>query len=73
MQRYIPMHFKNAINGIDEGHVIYFFTSRTEAHREVTERWLKKMWFQISWNHLRKTARWQLSLDRQSHGARYKI
>lgn len=29
----------------DEGHVIYFFTSRTEAHREVTERWLKKCGF----------------------------
>jgi uncharacterized HAD superfamily protein len=26
----------------DEGHVIFFFTSRTEAHREVTERWLNK-------------------------------
>ena len=26
----------------DEGHVIYFFTSRTEEHREVTERWLNK-------------------------------
>src|SRR6188472_1877543 len=25
----------------DEGHVITFFTSRTEAHREVTEQWLK--------------------------------
>lgn len=25
----------------DEGHVIFFFTSRTEAHREVTEAWLK--------------------------------
>jgi hypothetical protein len=29
----------------DEGHVIYFFTSRTEAHREVTEAWLKKHGF----------------------------
>jgi uncharacterized HAD superfamily protein len=29
----------------DEGHVIYFFTSRTEAHRDVTERWLKKNGF----------------------------
>ncbi|MDZ4822884.1 MAG: phosphoheptose isomerase [Flavobacteriales bacterium] len=29
----------------DEGHIIYFFTSRTEAHREVTERWLKKSGF----------------------------
>lgn len=29
----------------DEGHVIYFFTSRTEAHREVTERWLQKHGF----------------------------
>ncbi len=26
----------------DEGHVIFFFTSRTEEHREVTENWLKK-------------------------------
>ncbi|HEX9979183.1 MAG TPA: phosphoheptose isomerase [Flavobacterium sp.] len=29
----------------DEGHVIYFFTSRTEAHREYTERWLAKHGF----------------------------
>ena len=29
----------------DEGHVIFFFTSRTEAHRPVTERWLKKHGF----------------------------
>ncbi|MBI3501200.1 MAG: phosphoheptose isomerase [Bacteroidetes bacterium] len=28
-----------------EGHIITFFTSRTEAHREVTERWLKKCGF----------------------------
>jgi hypothetical protein len=26
----------------DEGHVIYFFTSRTEAHREITEEWLNR-------------------------------
>jgi len=25
-----------------EGHIITFFTSRTEVHREVTEAWLKK-------------------------------
>lgn len=30
----------------DEGHVITFFTSRTEEHREVTEIWLKKHNFQ---------------------------
>jgi hypothetical protein len=24
----------------EEGHIITFFTSRTEAHREVTEKWL---------------------------------
>ncbi len=24
----------------DEGHIITFFTSRTEAHRDVTEKWL---------------------------------
>lgn len=29
----------------DEGHIIYFFTSRTEAHREVTEEWLNKHGF----------------------------
>lgn len=28
-----------------EGHIITFFTSRTEAHRKVTERWLKKNGF----------------------------
>lgn len=26
----------------EEGHIITFFTSRTEEHREVTEMWLKK-------------------------------
>jgi hypothetical protein len=26
----------------DEGHVITFFTSRTEEHREITETWLDK-------------------------------
>ena len=29
----------------DEGQIIYFFTSRTEAHREVTETWLNKHGF----------------------------
>ena len=29
----------------DEGHIICFFTSRTEEHREVTEIWLKKHGF----------------------------
>jgi len=29
----------------DEGHVICFFTSRTEEHREYTEIWLKKHGF----------------------------
>ena len=29
----------------DEGHIIFFFTSRTEAHREFTEQWLKKQGF----------------------------
>ena len=26
----------------EEGHIITFFTSRTEEHREITEAWLKK-------------------------------
>ena len=29
----------------DEGHMLYFFTSRTEEHREVTEGWLRKHGF----------------------------
>jgi hypothetical protein len=29
----------------DEGHIITFFTSRTEVHREITETWLKKHGF----------------------------
>ncbi|MFL2571102.1 MAG: phosphoheptose isomerase [Parvicellaceae bacterium] len=29
----------------DEGHIITFFTSRTEDHRDYTERWLKKHGF----------------------------
>ena len=26
----------------DEGHILTFFTSRTEEHREVTKKWLEK-------------------------------
>ncbi|MBK7344496.1 MAG: phosphoheptose isomerase [Saprospiraceae bacterium] len=29
----------------DEGHIITFFTSRTEAHREITEEWLNRHQF----------------------------
>lgn len=29
----------------DEGHIIFFFTSRTEAHRAVTEAWLNEQGF----------------------------
>jgi hypothetical protein len=29
----------------DEGHIITFFTSRTEEHRKVTEEWLAKHGF----------------------------
>lgn len=29
----------------DEGHLITFFTSRTEEHREITEEWLRKHGF----------------------------
>ena len=32
-------------NWYEDGHIITFFTSRTEAHREVTEAWLKKYEF----------------------------
>ena len=30
----------------EEGHIITFFTSRTEEHREVTEEWLQRNQFQ---------------------------
>jgi uncharacterized HAD superfamily protein len=34
------------INGwYDQGHIITFFTSRLESHREVTEKWLHKHGF----------------------------
>ena len=29
----------------DEGHIIFFFTSRTEVHRDYTETWLKQHGF----------------------------
>ena len=29
----------------DEGHIIFFFTSRTEEHRQVTEEWLDRHGF----------------------------
>jgi len=29
----------------NEGHIITFFTSRTEEHREITEKWLKQHGF----------------------------
>ena len=31
----------------EEGHIITFFTSRTEDHREVTEAWLNKHGFKF--------------------------
>jgi len=35
-----PDALKTLNKWYDEGHMICFFTSRTEAHREVTETWL---------------------------------
>ena len=32
----------------DEGHIITFFTSRTEEHREITEYWLNKQGFKYN-------------------------
>jgi len=40
-----PDAIKTLNKWYDEGHIIFFFTSRTEAHREVTETWLKKHGF----------------------------
>lgn len=40
-----PDAIKTLNNWYDQGHIICFFTSRTEAHREITEVWLKKHGF----------------------------
>jgi len=40
-----PDAIKTLNKWYDEGHIIFFFTSRTEAHRLVTEAWLKKHGF----------------------------
>lgn len=40
-----PDALKTLNKWYDEGHIIFFFTSRTEAHREYTERWLKQYGF----------------------------
>ena len=40
-----PDALKTVNKWYDEGHIICFFTSRTEEHREYTEIWLKKHGF----------------------------
>jgi hypothetical protein len=40
-----PDALKTLNRWYDQGHIICFFTSRTEDHREVTENWLKKHGF----------------------------
>lgn len=40
-----PDALKTLNEWYDEGHIITFFTSRLEEHREVTETWLKKHGF----------------------------
>jgi hypothetical protein len=42
-------HYPDALSTLngwfDEGHIIYFFTSRVEEHRSITEKWLKEKGF----------------------------
>ena len=40
-----PDALKTLNKWYDDGHIIFFFTSRTEAHRAYTETWLKKYGF----------------------------
>ncbi|MFC7357142.1 HAD family acid phosphatase [Jejudonia soesokkakensis] len=40
-----PDALKTLNKWYNQGHLICFFTSRTEEHREVTEKWLKKHGF----------------------------
>lgn len=42
-----PDALKTLNKWYDEGHLICFFTSRTEDHREVTETWLNKHGFKF--------------------------
>ena len=42
-------HYPDALETLnrwyEQGHIIYFFTSRTEEHRDVTEKWLQEKGF----------------------------
>lgn len=44
-------HFEDALETInkwyEQGHIITYFTSRTEEHREVTEQWLREKGFKF--------------------------
>ena len=40
-----PDALKTLNKWYDQGHIICFFTSRTEAHREITENWLEEHGF----------------------------
>lgn len=50
MRQVIPYEGSvETLNGwFDEGHIITFFTSRTEEVREITEKWLDKWGFKYS-------------------------
>lgn len=43
--KYYPDALEIVNKWYDEGHLICFFTSRLESHREVTEQWLQKNGF----------------------------
>ncbi|MFT4757125.1 MAG: putative HAD superfamily protein [Vicingaceae bacterium] len=43
--RLYPDALETTNKWFDEGHVITYFTSRTEEHREVTEKWLNENGF----------------------------
>ena len=72
-----PDALKTLNKWYEQGHIICFFTSRTEDHRSVTEKWLKKNGFKYHsllmgkprggnyhWvdNHLVRATRYNLSL-----------
>jgi len=42
---FYPDALKTLNKWYDDGHIICFFTSRTEEHREVTEKWLEECGF----------------------------
>ena len=62
-------HYPDALETLngwyDQGHLICFFTSRVESHRQVTETWLKSKGFMNCVNVLGGIDAWAALIDRE--------